>query len=226
MFVSAHDPNLKGNVAELKIAAEATRLGIPVLRPMTEHGRYDLVFEADGELLRVQCKWGRVRGAVIQISTGGSRITPHGYVRSTYTDLEVDALAVYCGDLDRCYLIPVEVVAGKHQVHLRLTETKNGQRACLNWAADYELAGAIAQLGERRTGSAKVAGSSPASSTPQDSAPIAINDYRAKCGWYMERAAAGESFLITRRGRPYARLSPPSEQLLEPPVRPALELAR
>jgi len=42
----------------------------------------------------------------------------------------------------------------------------------------------------------------------------------------MERAAAGESFLITRRGRPYARLSPPSEQLLEPPVRPALELAR
>jgi antitoxin (DNA-binding transcriptional repressor) of toxin-antitoxin stability system len=25
----------------------------------------------------------------------------------------------------------------------------------------------------------------------------------------MERAAAGESFLITRRGKPYARLSPP-----------------
>jgi antitoxin (DNA-binding transcriptional repressor) of toxin-antitoxin stability system len=29
----------------------------------------------------------------------------------------------------------------------------------------------------------------------------------------MERAAAGESFLITRRGKPYARLSPPQEQL-------------
>ncbi len=26
----------------------------------------------------------------------------------------------------------------------------------------------------------------------------------------MERAAAGESFLITRRGKPYARLSPPA----------------
>jgi prevent-host-death family protein len=31
--------------------------------------------------------------------------------------------------------------------------------------------------------------------------------YREKLGWYMERAAAGESFVITRRGRPYARLS-------------------
>jgi antitoxin (DNA-binding transcriptional repressor) of toxin-antitoxin stability system len=28
----------------------------------------------------------------------------------------------------------------------------------------------------------------------------------------MERAAAGDSFLITRRGKPYARLSPPFEQ--------------
>ena len=29
----------------------------------------------------------------------------------------------------------------------------------------------------------------------------------------MERAAAGETFLITRRGKPYARLSPPHQQL-------------
>jgi antitoxin (DNA-binding transcriptional repressor) of toxin-antitoxin stability system len=27
----------------------------------------------------------------------------------------------------------------------------------------------------------------------------------------MERAGAGESFLITRRGKPYARLSPPQD---------------
>jgi antitoxin (DNA-binding transcriptional repressor) of toxin-antitoxin stability system len=33
----------------------------------------------------------------------------------------------------------------------------------------------------------------------------------------MERAAAGENFLITRRGKPYARLSPPHEQLVPAP---------
>ena len=219
MFVSAHDPNLKGNVAELKIAAEATRLGVDVLRPMTEHGRYDLVFEIGGHLFRIQCKWARIRGEVIQITTGGSRLTPRGYVRSTYTASEVDAVAGYCGDLDRCYLLPVHVVAGKHQVHLRLSAPRNGQRACLNWAADYELAGAIAQLGERRRGTAEVAGSSPASSTPSGPSTLGAHEYRNHFSWYMERAAAGESFLITRRGKPYARLSPPFEQLLEPSPR-------
>ncbi len=216
------NPNTKGNAAELKIAAEAARLGIPVLAPMTEHERYDLVFELNGELRRIQCKWARLRGDVIQISTGTNRCTPRGYVVSTYAVGEIDFVAAYCDDLNRYFLLPIEVVAGKAQVHLRLAPPKNGQRACLNWAAEYEL-GAVAQLGERRAGSAKVRGSSPLSST---SSPVEIGayDYRQKMGWYMERAAAGETFLITRRGKPYARLSPPHDQLIEPPRRPRLEV--
>jgi antitoxin (DNA-binding transcriptional repressor) of toxin-antitoxin stability system len=41
--------------------------------------------------------------------------------------------------------------------------------------------------------------------------------FRLRCGWYMERARDGESFLITRRGRPHARLLPP------PAFQPQLE---
>jgi PD-(D/E)XK endonuclease len=52
------DRNQKGNAAELAIAAEAARLGLSVLMPMTEHERYDLVLGVAGRLLRVQCKWG------------------------------------------------------------------------------------------------------------------------------------------------------------------------
>jgi antitoxin (DNA-binding transcriptional repressor) of toxin-antitoxin stability system len=37
----------------------------------------------------------------------------------------------------------------------------------------------------------------------------------------MERAAAGESFLITRHGKPYARLVPPQTQLELPAPEPA-----
>jgi hypothetical protein len=42
--------NQKGAIAETKIAAEATALGIPVLRPIVEHGRYDLAFEIEGRI--------------------------------------------------------------------------------------------------------------------------------------------------------------------------------
>jgi PD-(D/E)XK endonuclease len=50
--------NRKGAIAEAKIAAAAIELGIPVLCPIAEHGRYDLAFEIGGRILRVQCKWG------------------------------------------------------------------------------------------------------------------------------------------------------------------------
>jgi prevent-host-death family protein len=56
---------------------------------------------------------------------------------------------------------------------------------------------------------------------------LGAHEFRNHFGWYMERAAAGETFMITRRGRPYARLIPPYEQLTEPPdegERPRLEV--
>ena len=221
MFVSDHDPNLKGNVAELKIAAEAARLGVPVLRPMTEHERYDLVFELGEKFFRVQCKWACRKGDVIIVRGESSRRTADGFLRRPYTAEEVDALAAYCPEVDCCYLIPIAAMDGMRQLSLRVAPTKNGQRACLNWAADYELSGAIAQLGERLHGMQEVVGSSPTSSTLDTPVTVGAHEYRNHFGWYMERAAAGESFLITRRGRPYARLSPPHEQLDLPAPEPA-----
>ncbi len=223
MFVYKADPNVKGNVAELKIQAELAGLGVPVLAPITEHERYDLVIGLGGRFLRVQCKYAPVYRGVICIRTESSRRSAQGFVRRPYTPGEVDAIAAYCPDTDRCYLLPMAIVGTSRQITLRISPVRNGQKACLNWAADYELSGAIAQLGERFAGSEEVVGSSPTSSTPET---IGAYEYRQKSGWYMERAAAGETFLITRRGKPYARLSPPHEQLIEPEPAPRLEVVR
>jgi prevent-host-death family protein len=223
--VSTGDVNVKGNVAELKIQAELAELGYPVLAPVTEHERYDLVVEVAGRFLRVQCKWAPLYRGVVCIRTESNRRGPNGFIRRPYTAEEVDAIAAYCSDLDRCYLLPMDVVGTSRQITLRIEPTRNGQRACLNWAADYELSGAIAQLGERLHGMQEVVGSSPTSSTPSET-HLGAYEYRQKFGWYMERAAAGESFLITRRGKPYARLSPPHEQLIEPPSPPRLEVVQ
>jgi hypothetical protein len=132
VFVSPHDPNLKGNVAELKIAAEATRLGIPVLRPMIEHGRYDLVFELGGELKRVQCKSARLRGEVVIVRFLTNRRGPKGFIRAKYTAEEIDAVAAYCPELDAYFYVPIEVIEGTGTMHLRLAPARNGQRAGLN----------------------------------------------------------------------------------------------
>ena len=204
--------NDKGNVAEAEVVAAATRLGIPVLRPTAEHTRYDLVFDLPGGLTRVQCKWAPRKGEVVVVRWHSTRRGRTGYIRSNYTAEEIDAVAAYCPGTDACYFIPVAAVGDRTAIQLRLSPPANGQRAAVHFAADYEL-GAVAQLGERRHGMAEVRGSIPLSSTSDPPATLAAYDYRQKFGWYMERAAAGETFLITRRGKPYARLSPPHLQL-------------
>jgi prevent-host-death family protein len=208
--------NDKGNIAEMAIALEAMKLGIEVLKPMAEHVHYDLAFDLGNRILRVQCKWASLKDTdIVYVNTSRCRTRKRGYVRSTYLAHEIDALAAYCAELERCYLLPVDLVADRRALHLRLTKPRNGQRAAINWAEKYSLPGAIAQLGERRGGTAKVAGSSPAGSTPQvdEKHLVGAHEFREKFGYWMERAAAGDEILITRRGHRYARLSPPDPQL-------------
>ena len=65
---------------------------------------------------------------------------------SRYSQGEVDLFAVYCGELDRCDLLPAEPLANKTVIYLRLTPARNGQQACINLADDFTFAGAVAQL--------------------------------------------------------------------------------
>ena len=156
---------IKGAIAEMAIQKAAVEFGYVVSRPLVEGRRYDLIVDTGPDLYRVQCKWAQRKGAVVVAYTGTCRHTPSGYVRSTYSAAEVDGIGLYCRELDRCYFLPIEDVAGRSVIHLRLTRAANNQEVAIKYAADYEFPGAIAQLGERGTGSAEVAGSSPASST-------------------------------------------------------------
>jgi prevent-host-death family protein len=203
------ESTMKGAIAETAITAAAVELGFVVLRPQVEGRRYDLIIDTGPRLLRVQCKWAARKGAVIVVYTGTSRHTPHGYVRSTYSADEVDGIAVYCQELRRCYFLPIADVAGRWVVHLRLQPAANNQEVAIKYATQYQL-GAIAQLGERRRGTAEVVGSSPTSS--MDNA-LAIDEvgadlFRSRLSRCLKAVEAGQRLTITRRGKPFARLEP------------------
>jgi hypothetical protein len=165
--------------SQMKIATAATELGVPVLRPVVEHGRYDLGLEIGDHILRVQCKWGALdeTQALVKVSLRTSWLTPAGYVRSPYLPSEIDLVAVYCGALDRCYLLPRSLACERTAIHLGLTPPRNKQRACINLASEFDFAGAVAQLEERRAGSAKARGSSPLSST-HSSTEVGCHQFR------------------------------------------------
>ena len=153
----------KGALAEFKITTRAIELGIPVLKPVLEGLRYDLVFDLGPQLLKVQCKWAARKNGVLVLYTRSSRHTPRGYVRTRYDPSEVDAIAAYSPDTERCYVVPIADVVGRQVMRLRVQPTANNQAVAIKYAARYEL-GAIAQLGERLAGSEEAGGSSPPSS--------------------------------------------------------------
>jgi prevent-host-death family protein len=202
-------PNQKGAIAEAAVTLAATRLGFGVLKPVAEHSAYDLALDLGSEIVRVQCKWARSDGEVVEVYSGRCRAVRGGYIRQTYDVDEIDALAAYCERNGATYLLPASLVAGKRLIRLRLTPPKNGQRAAIRWASAYEF-GAVAQLGERRHGMAEVRGSSPLSSTPSESdanVSVGAHAFRERFGFYMEQAAAGTDVHVTRHGRPSVRLT-------------------
>ena len=209
------DTNHKGNVARAAIAAAAIKLGIDVSRPLVEHTRYDLIFDLEPELLRVQCKWAPLKGDVIVVHLVSSWTNSQGeHIRTSYGADEVDAVAAYCEKLDRCYLLPISLVAGMRAIQLRIAPTKNGQRAALNWASEFEFPGAVAQLEVAPAWHAGGRGfeSRQLHSSDRAEESVGAHMFRSHFGWYMQRAHAGERFLVTRRDKPYVRLIPPAEQ--------------
>jgi PD-(D/E)XK endonuclease len=158
--------NQKGAIAEAHITAEAIRRGIVVWRPVAEGCRYDMILDVDGRLLRTQCKRGSRMGDVTVVRIRTCRHAPRGYVKTTYTADEIDGVAVWSEETRGCYFIPIADVSGQGFLHLRLAPARNNQELFVHWAADYRL-GAIAQLGERVTGSHEVGGSNPPSSTSE-----------------------------------------------------------
>lgn len=156
--------NQKGAIAEAEVAAAAIRLGMDVYRPVIEGGRYDLILGVGDELLRTQVKWANREGGVVIVRGQTCRHTPHGYVRTRYSQAEIDGIAGWCPETDECYFVPAAEIAGRAAFSLRLAPARNNQELLVHWASQYRL-GAIAQLGERRHGMPEVEGSSPSSST-------------------------------------------------------------
>ncbi len=161
----------KGTLAEQAIVLEALKFGAGVFQPLGDE-RYDLILDLRPKLLRVQCKWAVFRQGVVFVPTRRCRRGPDGFIHRGYELGEIDTIAAYCADLDRCYLLPLDMSVGRALVQLRVDPAKNNQSLRVNWARDFEfgatltkLQGPIAQLGERRDGIAKAAGSSPAGST-------------------------------------------------------------
>ena len=95
-----------------------------------------------------------------------------GFIHRSYGRGEIEAIAAYCADVDRCHLLPPQLAVEREALRLRLAPSRNNQWVGVNWAREFEFGatlrrqlGPIAQLGERLHGMQEAGGSSPPGST-------------------------------------------------------------
>jgi hypothetical protein len=130
----------KGVIAELQVAADLADRGCQVLIPFGEDCDYDLAADYEGRLHRVQVKYTRSDGKVVNVNCRSHSLTK-GRVRRTkmYTASTVDWIVVYDATSDRCYYVPSWMLGdeGCGGLMLRLVPTRNGQSLRIRHAEDY-----------------------------------------------------------------------------------------
>jgi hypothetical protein len=114
-------------------SSRRTEVGIGVFVPFGEGLPFDLVAApANGGLVRVQVKSGRVRNGCVEFNSSS---TDHGRGQQPYRG-RADLLAVHVADLDRVFVMPVEACA-RYRGYLRLEPPKNNQKRRVRLAEDY-----------------------------------------------------------------------------------------
>lgn len=112
---------VRGDTAVLAVALALAKRGERILLPFSAGERYDIALDRRGVLYRIQCKSGHLfKGAVcFKTSSHGPRVAQRRY------DGEIEAFGVYCREIDRCFLVPIESVSGLYTAKLRI-QTKLG----------------------------------------------------------------------------------------------------
>jgi hypothetical protein len=129
----------KGDLAELKVAADLLDRGCQLSIPFGEDCDYDLIADAGPALHRIQVKYTESNGKIILIRCRSHSLTK-GKIRHTkhYTAATVDWIAVYDRTTDRCYYCPSsELGSGRCELSLRLVSARNGQKIGVRNAEDY-----------------------------------------------------------------------------------------
>jgi hypothetical protein len=130
-----------GDGSTLAIMAALRETGVALYVPFGENTRCDLILDDEGELVRVQCKTGRLREGAIRFAV----CSCYGHHRNPQTSRrnyegEVDYFAVYCPETTGVYMVPIDDVPLKATAYLRVEPPRNNQSKRIRYAADYQIA--------------------------------------------------------------------------------------
>jgi len=143
---------IKGDIAEQAVALQALKRGWGVLMPIGDRLPYDLVFDVEGVLVKIQVKYAwfdQKRGNYV-IDVRRTKTNRRQMVRANYSLGDFDFAVIFLEDLEVFYVINFEtfvnygseihfVEADKRQRKPKSSEFKNAWDLILQWAVPKEI---------------------------------------------------------------------------------------
>ncbi len=105
------DTKLKGDIAEQAVVLAALQRGWGVLQPLGDRLPYDLVFDVNGRLLRIQVKaawWDEKKGNYV-VDNRRTKTNRRQMLRVNYCETDFDFAIVYLEEPAVFYVMPVSV---------------------------------------------------------------------------------------------------------------------
>lgn len=136
------DTKLKGDIAEQSAILEALKRNWGVLQPVGDRLPYDLVFDVDGTLIKIQVKSAWYDEKVENYLTDNRRTKTNRrvMVRESYDVTDFDFALVFIEALNVFYVFPVEVfIAYAGQISLVESDKRQRKPRSANYRDAWEL---------------------------------------------------------------------------------------
>ncbi len=123
------DTKTKGDIAEQAVALCALKHGWGVLRPIGDRLPYDLVFDVQSKLVRIQVKsaWKDQSSGNYVIDNRRTKTNRRIMKRTPYQSKEFDFAIAYLPEKDISYVFPSEVFIG-YGSEIHMVESDKRQR--------------------------------------------------------------------------------------------------
>ena len=145
------DTKLKGDIAEQEVVLQGLKRGWGVLKPVGDRLPYDLIFDVDGALVRVQVKsaWLDAGSLNYVVDNRRTKTNRRNMIRKPYRSSDFDFALVYIAEKTLFYVFPVQVfIEYGSEVHLveeekrqrkpRSAEYRDAWNLILQWATRGE----------------------------------------------------------------------------------------
>jgi hypothetical protein len=144
---------LRGDIAEQAATLQALKRGWGVLKPFGDRMPYDLVFDIQGALIKIQvkCAWYDRQRKNYVVDNRRTKTNRREMVRSFYNPSDFDFALAYVEDLDLFYIFPTEVfISFASEIHLVEVDKRQRKPRSAEFRDAWNLISHWAVYGETR----------------------------------------------------------------------------